>query len=117
MPFAPKHLAAALAVVLGTAAGSAAAQVPAGYPGSYQGVIDAAKKEGKLIVYSTTDTGLVRPLIKDFESLYGVKVEYNDMNSTELYNRYISENAASSTSADVLWARRWTCRSSSSTTA
>ena len=33
MPFAPKHLAAALAVVLGTAAGSAAAQVPAGYPG------------------------------------------------------------------------------------
>ena len=59
----------------------------------------------------------MRPLIKDFESLYGVKVEYNDMNSTELYNRYISENAASSTSADVLWSRRWTCRSSSSTTA
>ena len=84
--------------------------------GELLGVIDAAK-EGKLIVYSTTDTGLVRPLIKDFESLYGVKVEYNDMNSTELYNRYISENAASSTSADVLWARRWTCRSSSSTTA
>ncbi|KVG66953.1 ABC transporter substrate-binding protein [Burkholderia pseudomultivorans] len=103
MPFVPKHLAAALAVVLGSAAGTAAAQVPAGYPGNYQGVIDAAKQEGKLIVYSTTDTGLVRPLIKDFESLYGIKVEYNDMNSTELYNRYISENAASSTSADVLW--------------
>ncbi|HDR9057757.1 TPA: ABC transporter substrate-binding protein [Burkholderia vietnamiensis] len=99
MPYAPKPLAAALALVAGTAV----AQVPAGYPGSYQGVVDAAKKEGKLIVYSTTDTGLVRPLIKDFESLYGVKVEYNDMNSTELYNRYISENAASSTSADVLW--------------
>ncbi|WP_175907120.1 ABC transporter substrate-binding protein [Burkholderia sp. BCC1640] len=103
MPFAPKQLAAALAIVLGTTAGAAVAQVPVGYPGNYQGVVDAAKKEGKLIVYSTTDTGLVRPLIKDFESLYGVKVEYNDMNSTELYNRYISENAASSTSADVLW--------------
>ncbi|KVG29621.1 ABC transporter substrate-binding protein [Burkholderia diffusa] len=103
MPFAPKQLVAALAIVLGAAAGAAVAQVPAGYPGNYQGVVDAAKKEGKLIVYSTTDTGLVRPLIKDFESLYGVKVEYNDMNSTELYNRYISENAASSTSADVLW--------------
>ena len=35
--------------------------------------------------------------------MYGIKIEYNDMNSTELYNRYISENAASSTSADVLW--------------
>lgn len=80
MPFfAPKQLAVALTIVLGTAAGGAAAQVPAGYPGNYQGVVDAAKKEGKLIVYSTTDTGLVRPLIKDFESLYGVKVEYNDM--------------------------------------
>ncbi|MBN3819455.1 ABC transporter substrate-binding protein [Paraburkholderia sp. Se-20369] len=103
MPFAPKHLATALTLIAGAAAGTAWAQVPAGYPGSYQGVVDAAKKEGKLIVYSTTDTGLVRPLIKDFESLYGVKVEYNDMNSTELYNRYISENAADSTSADVLW--------------
>ncbi|KVC69590.1 iron ABC transporter substrate-binding protein [Burkholderia ubonensis] len=99
MPFAPKHLAAILSIV----AGAAWAQVPTGYPGNYQGVVDAAKKEGRLIVYSTTDTGLVRPLIKDFESLYGIKVEYNDMNSTELYNRYISENAANSTSADVLW--------------
>src|ERR1700730_16433429 len=72
-------------------------------PEGYQAVIDGAKKEGKLLVYSVTDTALVRPLLKDFEALYGIKVEYNDMNSTELYNRYISENAASSTSADVLW--------------
>jgi iron(III) transport system substrate-binding protein len=72
-------------------------------PEGYQSVIDGAKKEGKLLVYSVTDTALVRPLIKDFESLYGIKVEYNDMNSTELYNRFISENAANSTSADVLW--------------
>lgn len=98
----PVLRAAALCVAV-FAAHAAHAQVPAGYPGSYQSVIDAAKKEGKVLVYSVTDTALVRPLIKDFESLYGVKVEYNDMNSTELYNRYISENAASSTSADVLW--------------
>jgi iron(III) transport system substrate-binding protein len=82
---------------------AAYALVPEGYPGGYQSVIDGAKKEGKLLVYSVTDTALVRPLIKDFESLYGIKVEYNDMNSTELYNRFISENAANSTSADVLW--------------
>ncbi|SMG00766.1 ABC transporter substrate-binding protein [Burkholderia singularis] len=103
MPFAPKRVAAIVTLVASAAASAVYAQVPAGYPGNYQGTIDAAKKEGKLIVYSTTDTGLVRPLLKDFESLYGVKVEYNDMNSTELYNRYISENAANSTSADVLW--------------
>ncbi len=92
-----------LAAAIMFATGATWAQVPEGYPGNYQAVIDGAKKEGKLIVYSVTDTALVRPLIKDFESEYGVKVEYNDMNSTELYNRFISENAASSTSADVLW--------------
>lgn len=47
--------------------------------------------------------GFVCLLIKDFESLYGVKVEYNDMNSIELYNCYISENVVSSISVDVLW--------------
>src|SRR5260370_30798846 len=91
------------AIALLCAMHAAHAQVPEGYPGGYQSVIDGAKKEGKLLVYSVTDTALVRPLIKDFESLYGIKVEYNDMNSTELYNRFISENAANSTSADVLW--------------
>ncbi|TKC92199.1 ABC transporter substrate-binding protein [Trinickia terrae] len=79
------------------------AQVPAGYPANYQETIDGAKKEGRLIVYSTTDTSLVRGLVKDFESLYGIKVEYNDMNSTEIYNRFISETAANSKSGDVLW--------------
>ena len=33
----------------------------------------------------------------------GIKVEYNDMNSTELYNRFISEQAAGGTSGDVVW--------------
>ena len=68
-----------LAATVMFATGAASAHVPDGYPANYQSVIDGAKKEGKLIVYSVTDTALVRPLIKDFESVYGVKVEYNDM--------------------------------------
>ncbi|MFM0629870.1 ABC transporter substrate-binding protein [Paraburkholderia xenovorans] len=92
-----------LAAAIAFAANSAWSAIPAGYPSDYQATVDSARKEGKLIVYSVTDTALVRPLIKDFESLYGVRVDYNDMSSTELYNRYISENAASSISADVLW--------------
>ncbi len=83
---------------------SAFAAVPAGYPAGYQAVIDAATKEGKVVVYSATDASVVQPLIQNFQQLYpGVKVEYNDLNSTELYNRFISETAAGSTSADVLW--------------
>jgi len=82
----------------------AAAQVPAGYPAAYADVIAGAKKEGKVVVYSTTDTASAKPLLDDFKALYpGISVEYNDMNSTEIYNRFISENAAGGASADVLW--------------
>src|SRR5881394_4671761 len=85
-------------------AASAQAQVPAGYPAEYKAIVDGAKKEGKVVVYSTTDAKLVTPLVKDFEAAFpGVKVEYTDLNSTEVYNRFISENAANATSADAVW--------------
>jgi iron(III) transport system substrate-binding protein len=93
-----------LGSALAFAAAAAFAQVPAGYPASYAETIAAAKKEGKVVVYSTTDTTSAAPLIKDFQTLYpGISVEYNDMNSTEIYNRFISERAANAGSADVLW--------------
>lgn len=82
----------------------ALAQVPSGYPASYQQIIDGAKKEGKLVIYGATDSKAAQPLIKDFNALYpGITVEYNDMNSTEVYNRFISEVAAGGGSADALW--------------
>ena len=82
----------------------AQAQVPAGYPADYKAIVDGAKKEGKVVIYSTTDAKLIQPLIKDFEAAFpGVKVEYTDMNSTEVYNRFISENAANAASADAVW--------------
>jgi iron(III) transport system substrate-binding protein len=56
------------------------------------------------VIYAATDTAAANPLIRDFEAVYpGVKVEYNDLNSTEMYNRFISEKAAGGGSADVLW--------------
>jgi len=95
---------AAVGAALTMAAALASAQVPAGYPASYADTIAAAKKEGKVVVYSTTDTAAAGFLIKDFQALYpGISVEYNDMNSTEVYNRFISERAANAGSADVLW--------------
>jgi iron(III) transport system substrate-binding protein len=85
-------------------AGAALAQVPAGYPADYQKIIDGAKKEGKLVVYGATDSKATQPLIKDFNALYpGITVEYNDMNSTEVYNRFISEVAAGGNTADAMW--------------
>src|SRR6516225_11263284 len=92
-------LAASVLLALG-----AQAQVPAGYPADYAKILDGAKKEGKVVVYSTTDAKLAQPLVKDFEAAFpGVKVEYADMNSTEVYSRFTSENAANAASADAVW--------------
>jgi iron(III) transport system substrate-binding protein len=83
---------------------AALAQVPAGYPADYAATVANAKKEGKVVIYSALDTKAAQPLIKDFNALYpDVKVEYNDMNSTELYNRFIAESASGQGSADVMW--------------
>ncbi|QGZ39204.1 iron(III) transport system substrate-binding protein [Pseudoduganella flava] len=87
-----------------TLCAAALAQAPAGYPADYQKLIDAAKKDGKLVVYGATDSKATQPLIRDFNALYpGITVEYNDMNSTEVYNRFISEMAAGGNTADVMW--------------
>jgi iron(III) transport system substrate-binding protein len=82
----------------------AVAQIPPGYPVDYAKTIEAGKKEGKLVIYSATDAKAVESLIKEFSGMYpGIKVEYNDMNSTEVYNRFISEAAAGGSTADLLW--------------
>ena len=63
-------------------------------------VIEAAKKEGKVVIYATTDAVPANP----FETLYpGIKVEYSDLSSTELYNRFIADAAANNGTADLLW--------------
>ena len=84
-------------VMLTCAISAAAAQsVPAGYPADYAQVIAEAKKEGSVTVYATTDAKVAAPL-------YGIKIDYNDLNSTELYNRLIAESAAGTGTADVSW--------------
>jgi iron(III) transport system substrate-binding protein len=92
-------------VILVAMSGAALAQsAPPGYPADYAQTIAAANKEGKVVIYSALDTKAAQPLIKDFSALYpNVKVEYNDMNSTEMYNRFIAEAASGQGSADVMW--------------
>jgi iron(III) transport system substrate-binding protein len=83
---------------------SAAQTFPSGYPADYARTVAAARKEGRVVVYSTLDTKAAAPVLRDFNALYpDIKVEYNDVNSTELYNRFIAEAASGQGSADVLW--------------
>src|SRR2546429_3548213 len=93
-----------IAAAFAAAGVGAWAQVPAGYPAEYAQVVAGARVEGKVVIYSALDTKAAQPLIKDFNALYpDVKVEYNDMNSTEIYNRFIAEAASGQGSADVMW--------------
>lgn len=94
---------AALAALAALAAPAASAAAP-GDPSTAPDVVAAAEKEGKVVVYSTTDSASVAAMLKDFAALHPkIQVEYNDMNSTELYNRFVSEAAAGAGSGDLLW--------------
>jgi iron(III) transport system substrate-binding protein len=96
--------AAVAAAAIAAAAPSAQAQAPQGYPADYAKIVEAAKKEGKIVVYATTDAVAAAPLIKDFQALYpGIRIDYTDLNSTELYSRFIAEVAAGTGTADLLW--------------
>src|SRR5207245_2583954 len=78
---------------------------PSGYPADYVKVIDAANREGKLVVYSTTDSASAAQLLRDFAELYPqVRVDYCELNSGELYSRFRAELAAGADTADLLWA-------------
>src|SRR5215813_14828251 len=95
------EIAASLVALLCAAAGALAAGKP---PATSPQVLKAADEEGKILIYSTTDSAAAGPLLKDFaEYRPKISVDYNDMNSTEVYNRFVSEAAAGSGSADLLW--------------
>lgn len=67
-------------------------------------IIDAARKEGRLVIYSTLDRTSAEPLLSAFKARYPfIEVEYIEMGTTTLYNRYISERAAGAPTADILW--------------
>ncbi len=77
---------------------------PPGYPAGYAATVRAAEDEGQLLIHSTTDERVAAPLVADFRSLYPrVDVTYEDLNSTELYHRFIAEVQLGRQAADVLW--------------
>jgi len=53
-----------------------AARRPAALPADYSKIVDAAKKEGKLVVYATTDAAPPAPCSRLPVALSGVQVEY-----------------------------------------
>ncbi|MDX3617212.1 ABC transporter substrate-binding protein [Streptomyces europaeiscabiei] len=82
-----------------------AGQVPDYYPADYADLIAAAEKEGgKLTVYSNLGDENMAPIVRDFKKKYDFikTVSVNELDSDELFQKTLSENAAGSSPADVL---------------
>ena len=92
-------------VALALHLGLADAQAPKDYPEAYALTIAAARKEGKVVVYSVLSNKAAQPLVSDFKALYpGIEVEYDgESGSTEVTERFLAEVGAGKPSADVMW--------------
>ncbi|HWP34951.1 MAG TPA: extracellular solute-binding protein, partial [Thermodesulfobacteriota bacterium] len=94
------RLGAALVLVAAAAGpwGAAAAQeVPAA-------VLEAAKKEGTVVVYGTLESEIMKAIQEAFEARYGVKTEYWRAASTRVLDRALTESRAGRPLFDVVLA-------------
>ena len=58
---------------------------------------------GTVVIYAAADLQVVEPLIVDFEQTHpDIKVEYHDLQSSDLYHRFLKE-AGTGSKADIVW--------------
>ncbi|WP_460848638.1 extracellular solute-binding protein [Phytohabitans suffuscus] len=69
---------------------------------AYSELIDAAKKEGSVVIYHAESDGQINPQIEEFEKLYGIDVQNTRLSSGPLTARYGSERASGKPVADVI---------------
>ncbi|GLY17093.1 iron ABC transporter substrate-binding protein [Kineosporia sp. NBRC 101677] len=80
-------------------------EVPSYYPAEYSKVIEAAKAEGgSLTIYSNTDQENWAPIFRDFQKKYPFvkKIAANNLDSDEVFQRALSEQATGNSPADLL---------------
>ena len=78
---------------------------PPGYPADYQRIVEAAKREGRLVVYSVLSNKAAQPLVDDFRKLYPeIEVAYDgEKGSNEIDDLYRADVTAGKDSADIMW--------------
>ena len=75
-----------------------------GYPTSYRDTVDAGQKEGRLEIWSVTDTRQVEALLAEFHRRYPkITVSYKELPSAEIYDRFLAVSAAHRGLPDFLW--------------
>jgi iron(III) transport system substrate-binding protein len=94
--------AALIAVSLSLAAASAQAQSAQSHPWLDSALLAAAKAEGTLTVYSSTNEQEGLPLFKIFEQATGIKFDYIRGNDASLLSRVAIETRAGQPSFDII---------------
>lgn len=86
------------------AAGVKPGETPAYYPVDYKQIIAGSKKEKELDIYSNTDQENWDPIFAAFKAKYPwvTKLAANNLDSDEVFQRYLSEQSSGSSPADML---------------
>ena len=80
-------------------------EAPSYYPADYSQIIEGSKAEGgELTIYSNTDQENWAPIFRDFQKKYPwvTKISANNLDSDEVFQRTLSEQATGSSPADVV---------------
>ncbi|WP_416979753.1 ABC transporter substrate-binding protein [Streptomyces sp. T028] len=93
-----------LAGCTGTNANAAARTNPGYYPDSYEKLVDASRRERKLLIYSNTSQTAWQPIFDAFTDHYPwlSDLRATNLGSSAVYERYYSEAATGGSSADLL---------------
>ena len=101
--FAAKAVAAAFLATGFLAAPAQAQKLPDYYPKDYAKIVEASKKENKLVVYSIMAAYNWKPVLEGFKKQYPwIEVQTLDLGSSEVFERYYSERASGSRTGDLI---------------
>jgi iron(III) transport system substrate-binding protein len=71
-----------------------------------QSLADAAKKEGKVVIYGSLESGIMDEIEAAFTKKYGVKIDYFRASSNKTLDRVLTESRAGRTLSDVVVTNR-----------
>jgi iron(III) transport system substrate-binding protein len=78
-------------------------ELPRGYPRSYANLVESARHEGRIVIYAAADTFELGGLVRDFRTLHPqIQVEYRNLHTAKLHERFLAEIAAGQETADLL---------------
>jgi len=71
-----------------------------------QSLADAAKKEGKVVIYGSLESGIMDEIEAAFTKKYGIKIDYFRASSNKTLDRVLTESRAGRTQSDVVITNR-----------